>query len=175
MFPLLSPRLMLVGGGSVAEVASVLRRLGLSRPLIVTDPHMRASGLLRRCLDPLEKAGIAAPVFSDTVSDPTDTVVAAGVAMLRRGDHDCLIGFGGGSSIDTAKGMALLALGEGPLSAYKVPASPDRAALPVIAIPTTAGTGSEATRVTVITDTARDEKMLNHGPWLPAARRHRRL
>jgi alcohol dehydrogenase class IV len=163
MFQLLSPRLMLIGGGSVAEVATVLRRLGLARPLVVTDPHMVASGLLRRCLDPLEKAGIAAPVFSDTVSDPTDTVVAAGVARLRAGDFDCLIGFGGGSSIDTAKAMGLLALGEAPMSAYKVPASPDRAALPVIAIPTTAGTGSEATRVTVITDTARDEKMLIMG------------
>jgi alcohol dehydrogenase class IV len=163
MFPLLSPRLMLVGGGSVAELPSVLRRLGLARPLIVTDPHMVASGLLRRALDPLEAAGIAAPVFSDTVSDPTDTVVAAGVARMAGEKFDCLIGFGGGSSIDTAKAMALLALGEAPLSAYKVPASPDRAALPVIAVPTTAGTGSEATRVTVITDTARDEKMLIMG------------
>ncbi len=163
MFPLLSPRLSLVGGGSVAQVADVLRRLGLARPLVVTDPHMVASGLLRRCLDPLEAAGIAAPVFSDTVSDPTDTVVAAGVARMRAGDFDCLIGFGGGSSIDTAKAMALLALGDAPMSAYKVPASPDRAALPIIAIPTTAGTGSEATRVTVVTDTARDEKMLIMG------------
>ena len=163
MFPLLSPRLTLVGGGSVGQVADVLRRLGLGRPLVVTDPHMVASGLLRRCLDPLEAAGIAAPVFSDTVSDPTDTVVQAGVARMRAGNFDCLIGFGGGSSIDTAKAMGLLALGDAPMSAYKVPASPDRAALPVIAIPTTAGTGSEATRVTVVTDTARDEKMLIMG------------
>ncbi len=163
MFPLLSPRLTLVGGGSVAKVAEVLRRLGLARPLVVTDPHMVASGLLRRCLDPLQAAGIAAPVFSDTVSDPTDTVVAAGVARMSEQKFDCLIGFGGGSSIDTAKAMALLALGEAPMSAYKMPASPDRAALPVIAVPTTAGTGSEATRVTVITDTARDEKMLIMG------------
>ncbi len=163
MFPLLSPRIMLVGGGSIAELPGVLRRLGLERPLVVTDPFMVSSGLLRRCLDPLAAAGIAAAVFSDTVADPTDTVVAAGVARLRAGDFDCLIGFGGGSSIDTAKAIGLLALGEASLAAYKVPASPDRAALPVIAVPTTAGTGSEATRVTVITDTARDEKMLIMG------------
>ena len=163
MFPLLSPRLALVGGGSVREVANVLRRLGLARPLVVSDPFMVSSGLIRRCLDPLEAAGIPAPVFSDTVSDPTDTVVAAGVARMRGGKFDCLIGFGGGSSIDTAKAMALLALGDAPMAAYKVPASPDHAALPVIAIPTTAGTGSEATRVTVVTDTARDEKMLIMG------------
>jgi alcohol dehydrogenase class IV len=163
MFQLLSPRLMLVGGGSVAEVGTVLKRLGLARPLVVTDPFMVSSGFIRRCLDPLAAAGIVAPVFSDTVPDPTDTAVAAGVARLRGGEFDCLIGFGGGSSIDTAKGMALLALGEAPLRSYKVPASPDRAALPVIAIPTTAGTGSEATRVAVITDTAHDEKMLIMG------------
>jgi alcohol dehydrogenase class IV len=162
-FSLHSPRLVLVGGGSVRELPSVLQRLGLSRPLVVTDPHMVASSLLRRCLDPLEAAGIAAPVFSDTVSDPTDTVVQAGVEHLKRGTFDCLIGFGGGSPIDTAKAMALLALGEAPLRAFKMPASPDRAALPVIAIPTTAGTGSEVTRGTVITDTAHDEKMLIMG------------
>ncbi len=162
-FQLLSPRLMLVGGGTVAEIASTLARLGLMRPLVVTDPFMVSSGLVRRCLGPLEAAGIPVRVFSDTVADPTDTVVQAGVAALRGDKFDCLIGFGGGSSIDTAKAMALLALGEVPLRAYKMPASPDRAALPVIAIPTTAGTGSEATRATVVTDTEHDEKMLIMG------------
>lgn len=162
-FQLFSPRIMLVGGGTVAEIAGVLARLGLARPLVVTDPYMVGSGLLRRCLDPLAAAGIAAGVFSDTVADPTDTVVQAGVAALRAQDFDCLIGFGGGSSIDTAKAMALLALGDAPMRAYKVPASPDRAALPVIAVPTTAGTGSEATRATVVTDTAAGEKMLVMG------------
>jgi alcohol dehydrogenase class IV len=163
MFQLLSPRIMLVGGGGVREIAGVLGRLGLSRPLVVTDPFMVSSGLVDRCLRPLRDAGIAVAVFSDTVPDPTDTVIEAGGARLAGDGFDCLIGFGGGSSIDTAKAMALLAGGAAPLRSYKVPASPDRAALPVIAIPTTAGTGSEATRVTVITDTAHDEKMLIMG------------
>jgi alcohol dehydrogenase class IV len=163
MFQILAPRLSLIGAGSVAELPSVLRRFGLARPLVVTDPFMVSSGLVRSCLDPLAASGIAADLFSDTVSDPTDTVVAAGVARLGAGAYDCLIGFGGGSPIDTAKAMALLALGEAPLRAMKVPASPDRAALPVIAIPTTAGTGSEATRAAVITDTEHDEKMLIMG------------
>ncbi len=162
-FAMLSPRILLVGGGVVAETAAVLKRLGLSRPLVVTDPFMVVSGLVQRCLQPLAAAGIAAPVFSDTVPDPTDTVVAAGVAAMRAGDYDCLIGFGGGSPIDTAKAMALLATGDAPMRAYKVPAAPDHAAVPVIAIPTTAGTGSEVTRFTVITDAERDEKMLIMG------------
>ena len=162
-FQLVSPRFMLVGGGAVAQIAELLGKLGLSRPLVVTDPFMVKSGLLNRCLDPLAQAGIAATVFSDTIPEPTDTVVVAGVAELRRGSFDCLIGFGGGSPIDTAKAMAILATGDAPMSAYKVPHVADRAALPVIAIPTTAGTGSEATRFTVITDAARDEKMLIAG------------
>ncbi|MCW3473787.1 iron-containing alcohol dehydrogenase [Limobrevibacterium gyesilva] len=162
-FNLVAPRFMLVGGGAVAEVASVLQKFGLTRPLVVTDPFMVSSGLVRRCIDPLEAAGIKVTVFSDTVPEPTDTVVKAGVASLRQGDHDCLIGFGGGSPIDTAKAMTILAMGDAPMSAYKVPFQADAAKLPVIAIPTTAGTGSEATRFTVITDTARDEKMLISG------------
>ncbi len=162
-FNLVSPRYALVGGGSVKDAASVLEKFGLSRPLVVTDPFMVSSGLVRRLLDPLAAAGIMAAVFSDTIPEPTDTVVVAGLAALRAGSYDCLIGFGGGSPIDTAKAMAILAAGDAPMRAYKVPHQADRAALPVIAVPTTAGTGSEATRFTVITDAARDEKMLIAG------------
>jgi alcohol dehydrogenase class IV len=158
-----SPRLLLVAAGAVRQIAEVLAKFGLSRPLVVTDPFMVASGHVRRCLDPLAAAGLAVSTFSDTVPDPTDTVIAAGVAEMNKGDFDCLIGFGGGSPIDTAKAMAILAAGGGAMRDYKVPFAADRGALPVIAIPTTAGTGSECTRFTVITDTERDEKMLIAG------------
>jgi alcohol dehydrogenase class IV len=160
---IVAPRLTIVGGGAVAEVPTVLAKLGLSRPLVVTDPFMVSSGLVRRCLDPLERAGITAELFSETVPDPTDTVVEAGVAALTSGDFDCLIGFGGGSPIDTAKAIAILAAGSGHIRQFKAPFAADQARLPVIAIPTTAGTGSESTRFTVITDTERDEKMLIAG------------
>lgn len=160
---IVSPRLMLAGGGSVAGIAGVLETFALRRPLVVTDPYMVSSGLVRRCIEPLEAAGLVARVFSDTVPEPTDTVVEAGVAVLRGGDYDCLIGFGGGSPIDTAKAMAILARGGAHMRDWKVPVQADRAALPVIAVPTTAGTGSEATRFTVITDTANEEKMLIAG------------
>ncbi|HVY14873.1 MAG TPA: iron-containing alcohol dehydrogenase [Rhodopila sp.] len=158
-----SPRLMLVTGGAVKQVAEVLGKFGLSRPLVVTDPFMVKSGHVQHCLDPLAAAGIAASVFSDTVPDPTDTVVETGVAELRKGQFDCLIGFGGGSPIDTAKAMAILAAGGGKMRDYKAPFAADKGTLPVIAIPTTAGTGSECTRFTVITDVERDEKMLIAG------------
>ncbi|HVZ06932.1 iron-containing alcohol dehydrogenase [Rhodopila sp.] len=158
-----SPRLLVVAAGAVKQIADVMGKFGLSRPLVVTDPFMVGSGHVRHCLDALTAAGIAVSVFSDTVPDPTDTVVEAGVAILNRGNFDCLIGFGGGSPIDTAKAMAILAAGGGKMRDYKAPFAADQGKLPVIAIPTTAGTGSECTRFTVITDTERDEKMLIAG------------
>lgn len=162
---LVAPRKLLIGGGAVQQLPALLREFGLSHPLVVTDPWIVSSGMIDRVLAPLAEAGIAARTFSDTVADPTDTVVAAGVALLHEGSVDCLIGFGGGSPMDTAKAMAILAAaapGQA-MRDFKVPASADRAALPVICIPTTGGTGSEATRFTVITDTANDEKMLIAG------------
>ena len=166
--PLVSPRVMRVGGGAVAEIVGVLAIFGLTRPLVVTDPYMVASGLVRRCLEPMEAAGLQPVVFSDTVPEPTDTVIEAGIRALAAGTFDCLIGFGGGSPIDTAKAIAILAEGRAANPAalmrdFKVPVVTDRARLPIIAIPTTAGTGSEATRFTVITDTERGEKMLIAG------------
>jgi alcohol dehydrogenase class IV len=158
-----APRMMLVGGGAIRQLPEVLAKFGLSRPLVVTDPFMVSSGMVRHCLDPLAEAGIAVTVFSDTVSDPTDTVIEAGVAELARGSFDCLIGFGGGSPMDTAKAISILAGGGGKMRDYKAPAQADHGALPIIAIPTTAGTGSECTRFTVITDVERDEKMLISG------------
>jgi alcohol dehydrogenase class IV len=156
-------RMLLVAGGAVRQIADVLGKFGLSRPFVVTDPVMVSTGLIQRALEPLTQAGIPVTVFSDTVSDPTDTVIEAGVAQLARDHFDCLVAFGGGSSLDTAKGIAILAAGGGKMRDYKVPVSADNAKLPLIAIPTTAGTGSECTRFTVITDTERDEKMLIAG------------
>jgi alcohol dehydrogenase class IV len=158
-----SPRLLIVAAGAVKQIAEVLAKFGLSRPLIVTDPFMVSSGLLRHCTDPIAAAGMQISVFSDTVPDPTDTVIDAGVAELRSYNYDCLIGFGGGSPIDTAKAMSILAAGGGKISDYKAPFAADKGALPIIAVPTTAGTGSECTRFTVITDTEHDEKMLIAG------------
>ncbi len=162
---LVAPRLMVMGGGAVARLAEVLAQLGLSRPLLVTDPFMVSSGMIDRALAPLREAGLSPAVFSETVPDPTDTVVEAGVAALRADAFDCLVGFGGGSPMDTAKAIAILAAAPPGthIRAFKVPAAANAAAVPVICVPTTAGTGSEATRFTVITDTERDEKMLIAG------------
>jgi alcohol dehydrogenase class IV len=157
------PRLLYIGGGAVAEVTTALAALGARRPLIVTDRFIESSGLLAKLTGRLDAAGIAWEVFSDTVPDPTTEVVEAGAQALRTGPYDSLIALGGGSPIDTAKAMSVLAANGGRMRDYKVPNAIPKTGLPLIAIPTTAGTGSEVTRFTVITDSERDEKMLIMG------------
>ncbi|QKS02196.1 iron-containing alcohol dehydrogenase [Sphingomonas sp. CL5.1] len=164
------PRILRIGGGASKQLPDVLNTLGLSRPLIVTDAFLRDSGRVAELTDGLAKAGIEARVFPDTVPDPTAASIDAGVAFLHEGEHDCVVGFGGGSPLDSAKAIALLGKHGGAMRDYKAPHVQDAPGLPVIAIPTTAGTGSEATRFTIITDEATDEKMLCPGlAYLPVA------
>src|SRR4051812_3639798 len=157
------PKLMLIGGGSIAQVADVLGRLGVRRPLVVTDPYMRDSGAISRLTDPLRQAGIPFEVFADTVPDPTTDVVHAGAKVVAEGGFDGMIALGGGSPIDTAKAMGVMATNPGKMRDYKAPNPIPNPGLPLLAIPTTAGTGSEVTKFTVITDTGTDEKMLITG------------
>ena len=158
-----TPRLMAVGGGALAELPAILQRLGLANPLLVSDPFLAGSGHLERATGQLERAGIPWAVFSETVADPTTAVVETGTRRLAEGGFDSLVAIGGGSSIDTAKAMSILAANGGQMRDYKVPAEIPKAGPPLVAIPTTAGTGSEVTRFTVITDTETDEKMLIAG------------
>ncbi|PWJ21655.1 iron-containing alcohol dehydrogenase [Jannaschia seohaensis] len=152
-----SPRIIRIGGGIAAETAEVLEQLGLSRPLIVTDPGV-ARLHLPRITDVLDKAGLAWGLFDRVVEDPTDRCVAEGLAAFRAGDYDCVIGFGGGSPMDTAKAVSFMAVNPGHVRDYKAPAQIDRCGVPIILIPTTGGTGSELTRWCVITDTESPEK-----------------
>lgn len=164
------PRLVRIGCGVLTQTAEVLGQLKLSSPLIVTDAYMVSSGLASRLSEQLLAAGLSSRIFAGVEPDPTEAVIAAAVEFLAQGSHDCVIGLGGGSPIDTAKAVALLALTGGRMRDFKAPNQQDDGALPVIAIPTTAGTGSEATRFTVVTDEVSDEKMLCAGlAFLPTA------
>ena len=158
-----TPRLLAIGGGALAELPGMLTRFGLTRPLIVTDPYIRDCGILERAAALLDRARIGSELFADTVPDPTTAVVEAGARVLGGGGFDSLVAIGGGSSIDTAKAMNVLAANGGRMRDWKVPAEIPKTGLPLVAIPTTAGTGSEVTRFTVITDTESDEKMLIAG------------
>jgi alcohol dehydrogenase class IV len=164
MVPIITaPRQIAIGGGGLAELPAMLGRLGLTRPLVVTDPYIRGCGILDRATALLDQSRIGWQVFADTVPDPTTAVIETGARVIENGDFDSLVAIGGGSSIDTAKGMSVLAANSGRIGDYKVPQDIPKAGLPLIAIPTTAGTGSEVTRFTVVTDTETDEKMLIAG------------
>jgi alcohol dehydrogenase class IV len=163
------PRLLRIGGGAFAETSKVLSDLGLKRPLIITDSFLSKQGLADRLVD-LLKLGDGVRIFSGAVPDPTSGSIDTGLAYIKEHDHDCVIGLGGGSSIDTAKAVAVLAVHGGPMRKYKTPFLQNAPGLPIIAIPTTAGTGSETTRFTVVTDDPSGEKMLCTGVgYVPTA------
>lgn len=162
------PRTMRVGAGALQELPAALAQLGLSAPVILTDDFLAGAGALDRLLKNLADAGMEARAYSNVIPDPTIASVDAAVAFVAEGRSDCVIGFGGGSPIDTAKAVAILATRGGTMRERKAPHQENAPGLPIVAIPTTAGTGSEATRFTIITDEANDEKMLCVGlAYLP--------
>ena len=164
------PRLMEVGAGASQQIVSVLHNLGCKRPLIVTDRMMVELGYVARISETLAKADIPSDCFADTLPEPTAASIRAGVDMVRAGSYDSIIALGGGSPIDSAKAIGILGKFGGEMRDYRFPRDVSEAGLPLIAIPTTAGTGSEATRFTIITDETSDEKMLCAGlGFMPVA------
>jgi len=164
------PSIIKFGAGLLAEVPEVVRRLGCKNPMIVTDQFMVKQGGPGLLAGHLQRAGLACEIFADTVPDPTSDAIANGVKAYVAGAHDGLVSFGGGSPIDTAKAIGMIAANGGHPRDYKVPNLIPNALPPHIAVPTTAGTGSEVTRFTVIIDSERNEKMLiAGGALLPSA------
>ncbi len=138
--------------GALQRLTEECQRIGISRPLIVTDAGIKAAGLLQQALDAMK--GMNVTVFDATPSNPTEAAVRAATAVCKENQCDGLIAFGGGSSIDCAKGVAIAATHEGPLTTYATieggsPRITDKV-LPLIAVPTTAGTGSEVARGAII-------------------------
>lgn len=161
------PKRMLVGGGTVKQLGGLLKELGLQRPLVVSDSFLASNGTVDKVSNAL--ADLEHDVFTDTVPDPTTESVDRLRVRLEQG-YDSVVAVGGGSPMDAAKAAAVLAVHGGQMRDYKAPFQMDKPALPVIAVPCTAGTGSEATKFTIITDTETDEKMLCIGlAYLPLA------
>ena len=154
------PSTILIGAGASAELAPQLARLGARRVLLVTDAFMVSSGLAARFTTDMERAGMHVALFAGVQPDPTDANVHDGLRHFTAGNCDALVALGGGSPMDAAKAIAILATNTGPLSQYQGYHKIPRAGVPLLVIPTTAGTGSEVTKVAVITDTARDVKMM---------------
>jgi alcohol dehydrogenase class IV len=164
------PRILQVGAGASQEAGAIVQALECQRPLIVTDKMMVQLGYVARIQESLSALGIHSDVFDDTVPEPTVSSIQAGVEMVRDGNYDSIIAIGGGSPIDSAKAISILGKYGGVMRDYKFPRIVSEPGLPIIAIPTTAGTGSEATRVTIITDETNDEKMLCVGiGFMPTA------
>jgi alcohol dehydrogenase class IV len=163
---ILLPSILKIGPGAFAETAPMLARLGCRRCLLVTDPFLVSRGLPQQLRQQLLNASISCEIFAETVPDPTTTVVTAGLNAFRADQCDSLISLGGGSPIDTAKAIGMLSANPGECRDYKVPNAIPNPGPPHLAIPTTAGTGSEVTRFAVITDTNTDEKMLLAGAFL---------
>ena len=138
--------------GAVALLPQECGRIGMQRPLVVTDAGVRAAGVLAHALAAL--GDVPHAVFDQTPSNPTEAAVRAAVELLRREGCDSLIAVGGGSSIDLAKGVAIAATHDGPLKDYAtIEGGSTRITervLPLIAVPTTAGTGSEVARGAIV-------------------------
>ena len=154
------PRMLEIGAGVSHKIGVIVKEMNCWRPLIVTDKIMQELGYVERIQDELKAMNISSDVFDDTIPEPTTRSIQAGVKLAESGEYDVIIGLGGGSPIDSAKAISILGKFGGQMRDYKFPRIVNERGLPIIAIPTTAGTGSEATRVTVITDESNDEKML---------------
>mmetsp|Transcript_25230 Transcript_25230/g.77776 ORF Transcript_25230/g.77776 Transcript_25230/m.77776 type:complete len:394 (+) Transcript_25230:226-1407(+) len=164
------PRFVAVCRGAAKnELANVLAKCGVSRPFVVTDPFLASSGKAQAVVEQMGVA--AAAVYSDTVADPTSDSIDALAAAIKASGADGVVAVGGGSPIDSAKLAVVLAEFGGACRDYKAPVATDATPrTPLIAVPTTAGTGAEATRFAVATDSETGEKMLCAGAaFVPTA------
>ena len=154
------PTVMHHGPGAVAALLQIVQELGLRRPMIVTDPGIARAGLLDRITEPLSAARQDYVVWSEVVSNPPIALVDRGARVYEEEKCDGLIGLGGGSALDSAKAIGVVVTHSGSIRDYEWanPQPIQRRIPPTIAIPTTAGTGSEVTLWAVITDPDRKAK-----------------
>jgi len=168
------PTAIRTGAGRVSELADVCRDLNMNAPLLVTDPGLAGLPMVANAVANCEAAGLSIALFSDIKANPTGSNVDAGIAAYRAGNHDGVIAFGGGSGLDAGKAIAVAArqscslwdledVGDNWLNA-----DPDKIP-PIIGVPTTAGTGSEVGRASVIVNEAEHKKaIIFHPKMLPA-------
>jgi alcohol dehydrogenase len=154
------PQDLLIGGGTSEELADHVARIGVERPLVVSDRFLLDKGPAGPLVERLRDAGLAIEVFGDVQPDPTLDNVNGALEALRAHGADGVVAIGGGSPMDTAKAASVAFTNEGDVRDYAGYHQVPGPGLPLVAVPTTAGTGSEVTRVAVITDTDRDVKMM---------------
>ena len=167
------PTAVRFGAGRIAELPEALKAAGIARPLLVTDAGLVNLPVTQRVLGLLKDAGVQTGVFADVKPNPIAANVNAGIAALRAGGHDGVIAFGGGSGLDTGKVIAFMAGQTRPMWDFEdigdwwTRADP-KGIFPIVAVPTTAGTGSEVGRAGVITDeTTHTKKVIFHPLMMP--------
>ncbi len=167
------PTPMRFGVGRINELARCCKSMGMSNPLLVTDPGLAALPMIGEAVEVCEKAGLSIAVFSEVKGNPTGKNVMAGVEVCRAGNHDGVIAFGGGSALDAAKAIALMVGQDLPIWDFVDEGDNwknvnENGMLPVVAVPTTSGTGSEVGRASVITDDENHvKKIIFHPNMLP--------
>ena len=168
------PTAIRFGAGRIAEIGEACEAAGISRPLLVTDRGLAGMEITTRTLDLVEAAGLGRAIFSEVDPNPSDTNVRDGLRAYREGGFDGVIAFGGGSGLDLGKTLAFLAGQTRPVWDFEDVgdwwrrADPD-GIHPVVAVPTTAGTGSEVGRASVITNSeTREKKIIFHPRMLPS-------
>lgn len=167
------PTAIRFGVGKIAELGDACREIGMTNPLLVTDPGLAGLPMVGEAIDIVRAAGLGCGLFSDVRPNPAGENIDAGVAAYRAGGHDGVIAFGGGSALDAAKAIALMVKQDCAL--WDMEDNGDNWARiaaadisPVIAVPTTSGTGSEVGRASVITDMAQHvKKIVFHPQMLP--------
>ncbi len=168
------PTAIRFGAGRIAELGEACKVAGITRPLFVTDPGIARLPIAARVRDLLAEAGFETGEFSDVQPNPTEDNVAAGLKVLRDGDHDGVVAFGGGSALDCGKVVAFMRGQTRPMWDFEdvgdwwTRADPS-GIVPIVAVPTTAGTGSEVGRAGVITNVAtHTKKVIFHPGMMPA-------
>ena len=154
------PSILHIGGGSRKDIGALAAKFGMKHILLVSDKFLESTGRTKEILDLLSDSGAKTALFTDISGEPEIDTVTKAMMILEKNDCDGIISVGGGSSIDTAKALSVLAANGGKMSDYMGIGKVSKPGLPHIAIPTTAGTGSEVTRVTIITDNEKNVKMM---------------
>jgi alcohol dehydrogenase len=154
-----SPTRVIFGPGTLDQLGDIARAEGAAHVLLVTDPGLVKAGHVQRAADSLTRAGLQVTTFDGTRENPTTDHVLAGVEVARRENVDFIVGLGGGSAMDCAKGVNFILTNGGKMQDYWGVGKATKPMLPLIAIPTTAGTGSEAQSFALITDPLTHQKM----------------
>lgn len=163
-----------VGAGRIAELADLCKDMGMQAPLLITDPGIASLPMLQKVVDTVNNAGLRCGLFSEIKANPNGENVKAGVNSFQENEHDGVIAFGGGSALDAAKAVALMVAQDRPIWDFEDVGDnwtrvQVKGMAPVIAVPTTAGTGSEVGRASVITDQKQHlKKIIFHPHMLPA-------